>query len=50
MLAANVFKLSRSELFEASFRSIDAIFADEKVKTHLKYIWSQWKELHANEF
>jgi adenosine deaminase len=49
-LAAETFDLTRSELFEISIRSIDAIFSDDEIKNELKQIWLDWKKEHNSEF
>ncbi|OAD75759.1 hypothetical protein PHYBLDRAFT_154832 [Phycomyces blakesleeanus NRRL 1555(-)] len=41
-IAAKTFGLSKNELYEASYRTIDAIFEDETIKQNLKKIWSEW--------
>lgn len=49
-LAGETFNLTRTELFEISFRSIDAIFNDEVMKSKLKKVWLEWKKEQASEF
>lgn len=43
-LAAETFNLTRSELFEISIRSIDAVFGGDEIKNELKRNWLKWKE------
>lgn len=45
-LAAEGFQLTRDELFDISYRSIDAIFEDDAEKAKLQNIWLEWKKQH----
>ncbi|KAI9487295.1 MAG: hypothetical protein EXX96DRAFT_517951 [Benjaminiella poitrasii] len=45
-IAAESFDLSREDLFNISFHSIDAIFAEDDIKDQLKTKWLQWKKTH----
>ncbi|CAO3628881.1 unnamed protein product [Cunninghamella echinulata] len=42
-IAAKTFNLSREQLYEASFKSIDYIFGGKNLKDELKKIWINWK-------
>ncbi|KAI8089401.1 uncharacterized protein BX664DRAFT_332927 [Halteromyces radiatus] len=50
VLASKTFGLNRERLFEASFKAIDSIFADQETKDELKAIWLTWKKDHQYLF
>jgi adenosine deaminase len=43
-LAAQAFNLSPQTLFSVSLKSIDYIFADEEIKTHLRKVWAEFQQ------
>lgn len=45
-IAASTFSLTKAQVYEASLRSIDTIFADDKVKDELKRVWREWWQGH----
>ncbi|KAF7730035.1 hypothetical protein EC973_002980 [Apophysomyces ossiformis] len=49
-IAAKTFKMTRQQLYEASFQTIDAIFESETIKNQLKNDWLAWREKHQHEF
>ncbi|KAI8359995.1 adenosine deaminase [Blakeslea trispora] len=42
-VAVETFKLTYEDLYNISFRSIDSIFGDDKLKSQLKARWTEWK-------
>ncbi|SAM05052.1 hypothetical protein [Absidia glauca] len=50
VLAAKTFGLDRHQLFEASFKSIDYVFADQETKDQLKADWLAWKKDNQDLF
>jgi adenosine deaminase len=50
VLAAKTFGLDRHQLFEASFKSIDYVFADQETKDQLKVDWLAWKKDNQDLF
>ena len=42
--------MTRDQLFETSFRSIDAIFGGSELRSQLKQQWQEWKQANAHFF
>ncbi|KAI8147604.1 hypothetical protein BJV82DRAFT_508333 [Fennellomyces sp. T-0311] len=49
-ICSQTFNMTRDQLYEASYKSIDAIFADQQTKDQLKQQWQAWRKAHAGEF
>ncbi|GAB5586164.1 hypothetical protein Unana1_01064 [Umbelopsis nana] len=50
MQAAKAFSMSHKQLFEASLRSIDAIFSDDATKQTLRTRWQDWYNDNTHYF
>lgn len=48
--AAKAFSMTNTQLYKASFQSIDAIFADDSVKDHLRTQWQKWFDSNNKYF
>ncbi|KAI9480241.1 hypothetical protein BDB00DRAFT_857936 [Zychaea mexicana] len=49
-VCSTTFNMTRDQLFEASLRSIDAIFAGPELQSQLKQQWCEWREANATAF
>ena len=47
-IAADTFSLSRQQMWDLSYKSIDYIFADDSVKKSLQRKWTKLKEMERN--
>ncbi|KAI8582286.1 hypothetical protein K450DRAFT_228241 [Umbelopsis ramanniana AG] len=50
MRAATAFTMTNQQLYEASFASIDAIFAGDATKESIRKEWNQWYERNVHYF
>ena len=47
-IAADTFSLSRQQMWDLSYKSIEYIFADDSVKKSLQRKWTKLKEMERN--
>ena len=47
-IAADTFSLSRQQMWDLSYKSIDYVFADDSVKKSLQRKWTKLKEMERN--